>query len=263
MSEHDATGPEPAPLITAEHLYKTFHGPGSRVVEAVRGVSLQVHAGEVMGLLGPNGAGKTTLLRMLATIIPPTSGTCRAGANIPDKDRPEDVRRQIGFLSGNTKLYGRLTARETLIYFGRLYGMPEGAIRQRAEELIAMLHMEAFEHQRCETLSTGQTQRVSIARVLMHDPPVLILDEPTLGLDIMTSQAILDFILAARAEGRAIIYSTHYMTEAELLCDRVALIHEGRIMATGTQPELFEQSGTANLKDAFLAMVRQAPETAA
>ncbi len=250
-------------MIAANGISKTFVGPGGRPIEAVRSISLSVEPGEVLGLLGPNGAGKTTLLRMLATIIPPTSGTCEIMGPEGLCSTAEEARRRIGFLSGNTKLYGRLTARETLVYFGRLFGMPAQAIRARAQALVELLDMQAFQHQRCETLSTGQTQRVSIARVLMHDPPVLILDEPTLGLDIMTSRAILDFIVQAKREGRAIIYSTHYMTEAELLCDRIALMHEGRILAIGAKEALYERTGTANLKDAFLALVETPGENAA
>jgi len=176
-------------------------------------------------------------------------------AGIDTDDDPNGVRRHIGFLSGNTKLYGRLTGAEVLRYFGRLYGMADEAIAQRTAELSDLLDMGEFLNQRCETLSSGQTQKVSIARVLLHDPPVLILDEPTLGLDILTSRTILDFILEAKNRNRAIIFSTHYMTEAELLCDRVGLIHRGDLLALGTKSALYAQTGTDNLKDTFLALV--------
>ena len=240
-------------MIRADHLEKVFQLPRGRKVEAVRGISIAVEPGEIYGLLGPNGAGKTTLLRMLGTIITPTSGHCWVNGERTDEN-PEKARRSIGFLSGNTRLYARLTGAEVLRYFGRLYGMTDEEVRRRTEELTRVLHMEEIIHRRCESLSTGQLQKVSIARVLLHDPPVLILDEPTLGLDIMTSKAILDFIAQSRERGRSVIFSTHYMTEAELLCDRVGLIHRGRLLAEGTLETLYDKTGTSNLKDAFLAL---------
>ena len=241
-------------MIRAEGLRKEFAGPKGEPVVAVKNATLSVSAGEIFGLLGPNGAGKTTLLRMLATIITPTSGECWI-AGKSAQGAPEHARRQIGFLSGNTRLYGRLKAREMLLYFGRLYGMSDESIAQRTEELAMTLDMKPFMERRCDTLSTGQTQKVSIARVLLHDPPVLILDEPTLGLDIMTSTTILDFILDAKSRQHSIIFSTHYMTEAELLCDRVGLMHSGEIMAMDTKQGLYDATGTSNLRDVFLAYV--------
>ncbi len=249
-------------LIEADNLRKVFRGAKGRAVEAVRGASLGVERGEIFGLLGPNGAGKTTLLRMLGTIISPTSGTVLVQGE-PVGPRAENARRHIGFLSGNTKLYGRLTARELLRYFGRLYGMDKSQIDARTGMLAEMLDMRDFLDQRCETLSTGQTQKVSISRVILHDPAVLILDEPTLGLDIMTSRAIIEFIHGARERGHAIIFSTHYMTEAETLCDRIGLIHRGALLAIDRVPELYRQTNTTNLQDAFLAMVAAAGESAA
>ena len=249
-------------MIRAEDLVKQFPAPRGAVVDAVRGVSLEVKPGEVFGLLGPNGAGKTTLLRMLGTMISPSSG--RSWVNgVEVREAPNEVRRHIGFLSGNTKLYGRLTAEEVLRYFGRLYGLDDGHIRARTEELCAWLRMEDFLRRRIDTLSTGQTQRVSSARVLLHDPKVLILDEPTLGLDILTSASIIEFIREAKRRGHAIIYSTHYMTEAEQLCDRIGLMHEGRIRAMGSTADLYAQTATDNLHDAFLSVIGQASEAAA
>ena len=241
------------PMIEAIGLSKTFYAAGGRVVGAVREATFTVHAGEIFGLLGPNGAGKTTLLRMLGTIITPTSGRC-VMAGVETEERPEEARRKIGFLSGNTRLYKRLSGRELLKFFGRLNGMSHVRIEARTAELAQMLDMTSFLDRRCDSLSTGQTQKVSIARAIFHDPPVLILDEPTLGLDIMTSRVILDFVLEAKRRGHCIIFSTHYMTEAELLCDRIGFIHGGRLMAVGTQRQLYTDSGTNNLKDAFLAM---------
>ncbi|MBN2310615.1 MAG: ATP-binding cassette domain-containing protein [Candidatus Hydrogenedentes bacterium] len=243
-------------MIQAEALHKTFYPPRGGPIEAVRGVSLAIQSGEIFGLLGPNGAGKTTLLRMLATIITPSAGWCAVDGIRADKD-PVGVRRRVGFLSGNTKLYGRLTGAEFLRYFGRLYGMPDAAIAKRLAELAALFDMNRFIDRRCDTLSTGQAQKVSVARVLLHDPPVLVLDEPTLGLDIMTSRTILDFIAHSKDQGHSIVFSTHYMTEAELLCGRVGLMYRGRILAVGTQAELYERTGAGNLKDAFLRLVEQ------
>lgn len=168
-------------LIRSDNLRKIFHASKGRVVEAVKGASSEVSQGEILGLLGPNGAGKTTLLRMLDTIITPTSGESWIGG-VRSSSAPEVARRKNGFLSGNTKLYGRLTCSEVLRYFGRLAGMSDKKIKERTAQLSKMLDMGKFSQQRCETLSTGQTQRVSIARVILHDPQVLILDEPTLGL---------------------------------------------------------------------------------
>ncbi len=249
-------------MLQAEQLSKTFYPARQAPVHAVRAATFRVEGGEVLGLLGPNGAGKTTLLRMLATILKPTSGHCWIDRVRADT-APDAIRGRLGFLSGNTRLYGRLTPREVLRYFGRLYGLDRQQIEARTAELADLLDMGAFVNRRCETLSTGQTQKVSIARVILHDPPVLILDEPTLGLDILTSRAIIDFVLDARARGRCIIYSTHYMTEAERLCDRVGLIYNGRIAALGTRDELCARTQTDNLHDAFLQTVATEREAAA
>ncbi len=241
-------------MLRAESLCKEFQTSGGGNVIAVHDASLSIYPGEIFGLLGPNGAGKTTLLRMLGTIITPSSGRCSVAGRWTD-GAPGEARRKIGFLSGTTRLYGRLSGRELLRYFGRLYGMSDPSIEARTEELVLGLGMEAFIDRRCETLSTGQTQKVSIARVLLHDPPILILDEPTLGLDIMTSRTILDFIIAAKYRNHCIVFSTHYLTEAEMLCDRVGLMYSGELMAVGTKQELYDRTGTNNLMDAFLALV--------
>ena len=241
-------------MLRTENLTKTFTPPRGDPIDAVRGATFSVGAGEVFGLLGPNGAGKTTLLRMLGTIITPTSGHCWVGGVRAD-EAPDAVRHDIGFLSGNTKLYGRLTASEVLQYFGRLYEMSDTDIASRTAELAELLDMGELLDRRCESLSTGQTQKVSIARVILHSPKVLILDEPTMGLDIITSRVILDFIVDAKRRGHCIIFSTHYMTEAELLCDRVGLMHRGDIMDVGTLEQLYENTGTDNLHDTFLQMV--------
>lgn len=242
------------PLIEASHISKTYFTGKGGTVEAVRDVSLEVREGEILGLLGPNGAGKTTLLRILGTLIPASSGECLLNGE-PTSINPEETRKSIGFLSGNTKLYGRLTVREVLAYFGKLYKLSDTYIANKTAELIDLLNMGEFVDRRCDSLSTGQTQRASIARTILHDPKLLILDEPTLGLDIMTARTIMEFISTARERGHSIIFSTHYMTEAEMLCDRIALIHRGELLITGTKEEIFAHTGTNNLQSAFLSMV--------
>ena len=247
-------------MIQAASLTKVFHPARAAMIHAVREASFIVPDGEVFGLLGPNGAGKTTLLRMLAGIVEPTEGACTiCGYDVTSN--PQDARRCVGFLSGNTKLYGRLTPAETLHYFGRLYGLSNATIKTRTAELREMLDMGDFMGRRCDSLSTGQLQRVSIARCIVHDPKVLILDEPTLGLDIMSSRTIFAFIRDARERGRAIIFSTHYMTEAELLCDRIALMHQGCILKIDTLQALKDATGENNLQDIFLSIVGQETPT--
>lgn len=244
------------PLIQAEHLRKEFHGPAGKPIVAVADASFEVDAGEIFGLLGPNGAGKTTLLRMLATIITPTSGS-RFIAGRPADEAPNAARKHVGFLSGNTRVYGRLTPRELLRYFGQLYEMDTDHIAQRTEELSRSLEMSSYLDRRCDTLSTGQTQKVSIARVLLHDPDVLILDEPTLGLDIMARNTILEFVQFAKRRNHSIVFSTHDMGEAQLLCDRVGIIFDGEMLSVSTLEHLFVQTNTANLHDAFLAVIHR------
>ena len=238
-------------MIRTEQLRKTFHDKKRGEIEAVLPTDLRVEKGEVFGLLGPNGAGKTTFLRMLATVLSPTSGTaCIDGRNI--KKQAEEVKQSIGFLSGNTQLYGRLTPRELLVYFGELYEMDRDRIESRSEELFHLLEMREFVDKRIEKLSTGQTQKTSIARCILHDPPLFILDEPTLGLDVLTSRAILQFIRRAAAEGKTVLLSTHYMQDAELLCDRIGLLHHGRILDIDTLEGYRRKCQKAHLAEIFL-----------
>jgi sodium transport system ATP-binding protein len=226
---------------------------------AVRDASFAVNAGEVVGLLGPNGAGKTTILRMLAGILSPTSGEVRVnGLNI--REHTLESKRRIGFLSGDTQLYRRLTPREMLLYFGRLYEMDETRLRQRIDRLLTELEMTSFAGQQCGTLSSGQKQRANIARAFVHEPDLLILDEPTTALDVVSGQFITEAIRRERAAGRAVLFSTHIMSEAEYLCDRILLLHAGRIVDQGSQAEILERSGARNLTDAFLHHARQAPD---
>jgi sodium transport system ATP-binding protein len=238
-------------VIKAEGLHKVFVDARGDEVHAVRGLSFEAHRGEILGILGPNGAGKTTLLRMLASIIRPTEG--RASVCGFDVVRePDEVKRRIGFLSGNTKLYARLTATETVRYFGRLTGLDDETIRERTDSIFASLDMEAIRDRRFDKLSTGQKQKVSVARTLIHDPIVLVLDEPTAGLDVIASRAIVSLIREAKAQHKTVLLSTHYMTEAEELCDRVALLHNGAFLAIDTLDRLVEDAGTASLNEAFL-----------
>lgn len=222
---------------------------------AVDGISMKAEAGEIVGILGANGAGKTTLLRMLAGLMEPTSGKVILK---DDSGEPvEDViarKKNIGYLSENTKLYGRLSVREMLRLCGSIYNMSDEAIENRTAELIEVLEMQQFVDNRIESLSTGQKQRSSIARCLMHDPEIYIFDEPTLGLDVMASKSIIDFMQQERDRGKCVLYSTHYMEEAQNLCDRMIMIDAGRIIAEGTAQELMENSGTTNLRDAFFAL---------
>ena len=247
----------PSLAIEATGLRKTFHDPERGAVEAVRGLDLDCRAGEIYGLLGPNGAGKTTTLRMLATILLPSAGTARV-AGIDVAADPLGVRRRIGFLSGTTGLYPRLTARETLLYFGRLHGLRAGALERAVDGLVERFALGSFQHGRCESLSTGQRQRVSIARTVVHDPPVLILDEPTTGLDILASSDMIEFIESRRAAGTCVLFSTHVLSEAERLCDRIGIVWNGRMLAVGTQEELRARTGKTWLEDVFKALVAEA-----
>ncbi len=241
-------------MIEAIKLCKEFKDKKRGVIKAVDQVSFTCQPGEVYGLLGPNGAGKTTTLRLLSTALKPTSGTARINGIDVTSD-PQRVREQIGFLSGNTGLYGRLSAREMVTYFGKLYGMSTEQIAARCDKLFAMLDMNDFADSRNEKLSSGMKQKVSIARSVVHDPPVMVFDEPTTGLDVMSSRTIVEFIRRCRDEGKSVIFSTHIMSEAVRLCDRVAIIHLGKIYREGTVGQLLEHTGTDNLEDAFIKIV--------
>lgn len=223
---------------------------------AVNHVNFSANSGEILGVLGPNGAGKTTLLRMLGSLMEPSEGkvvvTDDGGRQIT---QPEEIKRHIGYLSENTKLYGRFTVREMLCVFGELYGFSKEEIAARVEWINDLLNMGEFIDNRIEKLSTGQKQRTSIARCLIHNPDIYIFDEPTLGLDIISSKAIIDFMKQEKKRGKSVLYSTHYMEEAEFLCDRIVLIDKGCIMAAGTPEELKEQTGTGNLRDTFFAFM--------
>lgn len=241
-------------LITVTNLEKVFRGAKGQEVRAVDGVSFECRPGEIFGLLGANGAGKTTLLRMLSTILEPTGGSANvAGFDIVAS--PSDVRRNIGFLSATTALYQRLRAREVIEYFGRLNGLQGAALRSRVDDVIGLLEIQPFADRLCDKLSTGQKQRVGLARTILHDPPVLFFDEPTAGLDVLASQTVMEFIEARREAGKTVVFSTHIMSEAERLCDRIAVIHEGKIAAVGSLSELRERTGQERLEAVFLSLV--------
>ena len=241
-------------MIEARQLVKVFHGHKRGTVRAVDGVSFIARPGRILGLLGANGAGKTTTLRMIATLLTPTAGTAIvAGHDV--QEEPQIVREKIGFLTGSTALYGRLTAREMVEYFGRLHGLDGSRLDARLNEVFSELEMESFADGRCDKLSTGQKQRVSIARAIVHRPEVMIFDEPTTGLDVMTSRTIMRFIEKCRAEGRTVVFSTHIMSEVERLCDEIAVVHEGRVVASGTVDELRARTGLSALESVFLQLV--------
>ncbi len=253
-------------MIQVENLTKIFTerkrrplGLGSRTstVRAVDGLRFTCKPGQIYALLGANGAGKTTTLRMLATILTPTSGTARvAGHDIVRE--PEAVRRSVGFLSTATALYARLSAREMVEYFGRLNGLNGDALRRRTDELFALLEVGDFAARKCDKLSTGQKQKVSIARTLVHDPPVMILDEPTVGLDVRAARSIVEFIRDCRRRGKTVLFSTHVMSEVEKLADVVGIIHGGKLLAEGSVASLLQQSGTKDLEDVFVQLVETA-----
>ena len=241
-------------MIEADNLSKEFRDKARGRIRAVDGVTFRCVPGSVYGLLGANGAGKTTTLRMLATILVPTGGSARVAGYQIGEDA-EKVRSSIGFLSTATALYGRLTAREMVEYFGRLHGMDEDALARRIQLIFARLEMDAFRDQRCDRLSTGMKQKVSIARTLVHDPPVMIFDEPTLGLDVMTARTILQFIRECRTMGKTVLFSTHVMSEAAKLCDTIGIIHNGRLIAEGTLGQLRERYQEDDLEEIFVRVV--------
>jgi sodium transport system ATP-binding protein len=249
-------------MIEAEKLSKVFQDSKRGQVHAVREVSFRCHPGQIYGLLGANGAGKTTTLRLLATILEPTSGTARvAGYDVVRE--PQKVRAKVGFLSTATALYGRLTAAEMVEYFARLYGLDEATIARREAELFERLEMGNYRDRRCDKLSTGMKQKVSIARTLIHDPPVMIFDEPTLGLDVMAARTIVQFIRECRAQGKTVVLSTHVMSEVEKLCDSIGVIHGGRLLAEGSLAELRARYGAQDMEDIFVEIVEShAPEAA-
>ena len=245
-------------MIKVENIKKDFiqvnKNKKKEVFTAVNNISFEAKDGKVLGILGPNGAGKTTLLRMIAGIMEPTSGK----VIIDEMDYKKDevnIKKRIAFLSGNTKIYNTLTPYELLSMCAGMYEVDESTINNRIKEISHILQMDEFLYKRIEKLSTGQTQRVNIARCLVHDPAYYILDEATSGLDIITGQIILNFIKDERSKGKTILYSTHYMEEAENICDNIIMINKGKIIASGTSEEIKKKTKTTNLRDAFFALI--------
>ncbi len=271
-------------MIRAEHLVKTFTRQVDKKKKeefnAVDDMSLTIGDGELVGILGPNGAGKTTLLRMLATLMTPTSGEIRVtmrdgGASgktgvanerfdveeekTPVKNElktPVEIRKHLGYLSANTKLYERFSVRETMKLFGQTYGMDDEAIDERIAQLNEALDLSEFIDNRVAKLSTGQMQRAQIARCLIHDPEIYIFDEPTLGLDVIASTGIIDFMKNEKDRGKTILYSTHYMEEAQYLCDRVILLNHGKIVCEDTPAHLMESTHSDTMRDAFFSSLK-------
>src|SRR5215831_13080200 len=241
-------------MIEARGLSKFFQDKKRGEIRAVENVSFRCQPGQIYGLLGANGAGKTTTLRMLATILEPTEGTALVcGHDVVEQ--PEKVRACVGFLSTATALYPRLTAQELVEYFGRLNGLDHSTLKRRVDDIFVRLDMNGFRDRRCDKLSTGMKQKTSIARTLVHDPPVMIFDEPTLGLDVMTARTITAFIRECRDRGKTVIFSTHVMGEVEKLCDIIGIIQSGKLLTEGALPQLRDAYREQDLEEIFVKVV--------
>ncbi len=243
-------------MIEARSLTKAYTDLVRGNVTALNSVSFSAAPGQIYGLLGPNGAGKTTALRILSTVLQPSSGTAIVGG-FDCVTQPELVRHQIGFISANTAVYDRMTAWEMVQYFGRLYGMEEEHLRDRMEQLFDRFQMQEFRDSLGAKMSTGMKQKVSIARAIVHDPPVLIFDEATTGLDVLVARALLDAVAELRDQGKCVVFSTHIMREAERLCDRVAIMHHGCFLAEGTLEELRDQHEQRDLEELFFQLIKR------
>lgn len=241
-------------MIEVRELTKSYSDLRRGQFVALSGVSFAARAGEIFGLLGPNGAGKTTLLRILSTVLTPTGGTAIVGGHYV-LTQPAQARKQIGFVSANTAIYDRMTAWEMVEYFGRLHGIAAEPLRDRMESLFTRLTMNEIRDLPGAKMSTGMKQKVSIARALVHDPPVLIFDEATIGLDVLVARALLKTIAQLREQGKCIVFSTHIMREAERLCDRLAIIHRGRILTTGSLDELRDHYNEPDLEELFFRLI--------
>jgi sodium transport system ATP-binding protein len=246
-------------MIHVQRLTKTYADLRRGEFVALDHVSFDAYPGQIYGLLGPNGAGKTTALRILSTVLQPTDGTAEInGCDVVRQ--PSLVRRQIGFMSANTGVYDRMTAWEMVEYFGRLYGLQDEPLRVRMEELFERLQMNEIRDVLGAKMSTGMKQKVSIARAIVHDPPVVIFDEPTSGLDVLVARALLATVAELKTQGKCIVFSTHIMTEVEKLCDRIAIIHRGSLLAEGTLTELREQHQEHDLEELFFQLISRHDE---
>jgi sodium transport system ATP-binding protein len=247
-------------MIRAKQLTKHYADLRRGKLVALGGVSFHAAPGEIFGLLGPNGAGKTTTLRILSTVLSPTSGTAQInGFDVVTQS--SQVRRQIGFVSANTAVYDRMTAWEMVEYFGLLHGIPPDALQVRMEEVFRRLKMNEIRDLLGAKMSTGMKQKVSIARAIVHDPPVLVFDEATSGLDVLVARALLNTVTELREHGKCILFSTHIMREAEKLCDRIAIMHRGEILAEGSLDELRDQYGEDDLEELFFQLISRYDET--
>ncbi len=243
-------------MISVRKLTKSYADLRRGTFVALDGLSLEARPGQIYGLLGPNGAGKTTALRILSTVLRPTSGTATvAGYDVVTQ--PSLVRHRIGFMSANTAVYDRMTAWEMVEYFGRLYGIEPEPLRERMEDLFQRLKMQEIRDLLGAKMSTGMKQKVSIARSIVHDPPVVIFDEATSGLDVLVARALLETVAELREQGKCVIFSTHIMREAERLCDRVAIMHRGRILAEGALEDLRQQHAEPDLEELFFRLISE------
>lgn len=243
-------------MIHVQQLTKTYEDLRRGRFVAVDHVSFSIGKGEIFGLLGPNGAGKTTVLRILSTVLSPSSGIAKVAGYDVQHDAAE-VRRRIGFVSNNTAIYDRMSAWEMVEYFGRLHGMQAEPLRERLERLFEQLRMNEFRDIPGAKMSTGMKQKVSIARAMVHDPPVLVFDEATLGLDVLVARNLLAVIRSLREAGKCLIFSTHIMSEVERLCDRIAIMHRGRILDTGTLAQLTERHQQDDFEELFFDLLNR------
>ena len=222
--------------------------------QVLRGISLEAGSGEIFGLLGPNGAGKTTTLRIVCTLLAPDAGSVEV-LGFDTRTAPEEVRRRVGVVTADIGVYPRLSARENIAYFAELSGVLDGELERRVDTVLERLDMVPFANQRAESLSSGQRQKVAIARAIVHDPEVLMFDEPTSNLDVLASREIRNFMVESRDRGKCVIFSTHVLHDAERLCDRVTILHEGTVVATGPTAEV--RGSHRDLEDAFLELVEK------
>ena len=238
------------PAVKVDRLEKTLN-----TTKVLRGISFEANPGEIFGLLGPNGAGKTTTLRVICTLLAPDVGSVEV-LGFDTRTAPAEVRRRVGVVTAEFGVYPRLTARENIAYFAELSGVVDGKVEARVDAVIDRLDMASFAKQRAESLSSGQKQKVAIARAIVHDPPVLMFDEPTSNLDVLASREIREFMVESKARGKCVIFSTHVLHDAELLCDRVTIIHQGRVVVSGATEEV--RGAYYELEDSFLALVEAA-----